>query len=132
VHSNTPMGVTAENLANKYNISCEECGEFVIRSHQLWFAANNAGVFHAKMAPIKTTTKKDTTIVDTNKHPRPSMLLEKLATLHPAFDKDGVVTATNSFGICDGAGSIIVASEQATVRSLHLASRTLVRAQICS
>jgi acetyl-CoA acyltransferase 2 len=65
------------------------------------------------MAPVEVKTRKGMQLVDTDEHPRPETTLEQLAKLRPVFDKDGVVTAATSSGICDGAGSIIVASEQA-------------------
>jgi acetyl-CoA acyltransferase 2 len=71
------------------------------------------------MAPVLIETKKGTsttTIIDTDEHPRPNVTLEKLGQLKPVFKKDGVVTAANASGICDGAASIIVASEEAVKR----------------
>ena len=65
------------------------------------------------MAPIELTTRKGTQILDTDEHPRPDVTLEKLGKLRPVFKKDGVVTAANASGICDGAGAIILASEEA-------------------
>ena len=70
-------------------------------------------MFDAEIAPIEVKTRKGTVTVDTDEHPRPSTTLEQLAKLPPVFDKEGVVTAASSSGICDGAGSIIVASEAA-------------------
>jgi acetyl-CoA acyltransferase 2 len=115
-HTNTPMGVTAENLAVQYNITRLECDEFAIRSQQLWGKAQAAGVFTAEMAPVELTTKKGTTIMDTDEHPRPESTLDKIGKLRPVFNKDGVVTAANASGICDGAGTIILASEAAVVQ----------------
>lgn len=65
------------------------------------------------MAPIEVKTRKGPKLVDTDEHPRPQATMEQMAKLPPVFDKEGVVTAATSSGICDGAGSIIVASEQA-------------------
>lgn len=65
------------------------------------------------MAPIEVKTHKGMKLVDTDEHPRPDTTLEQLAKLSPVFDKAGVVTAATSSGICDGAGTIIVASEEA-------------------
>jgi acetyl-CoA acyltransferase 2 len=112
-HAGVPMGMTAENLAAQYGITREECDAYAIRSQETWVAANEAGLFDAEMAPIEIKTKKGTTIVDTDEHPRPSSTLESLAKLRPVFSKEGVVTAANASGICDGAGTIILASEQA-------------------
>merc|ERR1711957_905888 len=112
-HVGTPMGITAENLAEKYAISREDCDEFAIRSQSTWEQAHKDGVFSLEMAAVEVKTKKGIKIIDTDEHPRPDTSLEKLAALRPVFKKDGVVTAANSSGICDGAGAIILASEEA-------------------
>jgi len=109
----TPMGITAENLAEKYNITREECDQHAIRSQQTWGEAHKNGVFDLEIAPVDIETKKGTKTVDTDEHPRPDTSLEKIASLRPVFKKDGVVTAANASGICDGAGTIILASEEA-------------------
>ena len=113
--SGLPMGMTAENLAQKYGISREECDAYALRSQQLWGKAQEAGVFEAEMAPIEIKhKKKGTLVVDTDEHPRPTTTLEQMAKLKPVFDPtNGVVTAANASGICDGAGAVLVASEQA-------------------
>jgi len=114
-YSKIPMGVTAENLAKKYNITREECDAHAVRSQQGWAAANEQGLFDAEIAPVEVAGKKrgTTKLVDTDEHPRPDATLESLAKLPPVFDREGVVTAANASGINDGAGSIIVASEKA-------------------
>lgn len=112
-YANVPMGVTAENLAEKYNISREECDEFAIRSQKTWGEANDSGVFALEMAPVEIQTKKGSIIIDTDEHPRPNSTLEKIGSLKPVFKKNGVVTAANASGICDGAGVVILANEEA-------------------
>ncbi|KAL3923656.1 MAG: hypothetical protein SGILL_001529 [Bacillariaceae sp.] len=113
-YAQTPMGVTAENLAKKYGITREECDAYALRSQQGWAAANEKGLFDAEMAPMEIKTRKGVKVVDTDEHPRPDATMESLAKLPAVFDrKEGVVTAANASGINDGAGSIIVASEQA-------------------
>mmetsp|Transcript_27276 Transcript_27276/g.35059 ORF Transcript_27276/g.35059 Transcript_27276/m.35059 type:complete len:396 (-) Transcript_27276:56-1243(-) len=112
-YAGTPMGITAENLAEKYNISRQDCDEFAIRSQQTWGNAQKNGVFDLEIGPIEVQTKKGTKIVDADEHPRPDTSLEKISSLRPVFKKDGVVTAANASGICDGAGAIILASEEA-------------------
>lgn len=112
-HAGIPMGVTAENLAAQYDITREECDEFALRSQQLWGAAQEAGVFENEMAPIELKSKKGTKVMDADEHPRPESTIEKLGSLRPVFAKDGVVTAANASGICDGAGTILLASEEA-------------------
>lgn len=112
-YAGTPMGITAENLAEKYNISKQECDEFALRSQQTWGKAKKNGVFDLEIAPVEITNKRGTKIIDTDEHPRPETKIEKLASLRPVFKKDGVVTAASASGICDGAGSIILATEDA-------------------
>lgn len=112
-HAGIPMGITAENLAEKYNISRQDCDEFAVRSQQTWANAQKNGVFDLEIEPIEIQSKKGAKIVDTDEHPRPDTTLEKISKLRPTFKKDGVVTAANASGICDGAGAIILASEEA-------------------
>jgi acetyl-CoA acyltransferase 2 len=72
------------------------------------------GIFQHEIAPVEIKSKKGTKIiVDTDEHPRPDTTLEKISSLAPVFQKDGVVTAANASGICDGAGSVILASQEA-------------------
>lgn len=111
-YANVPMGVTAENLAEKYNISRKECDEFAIRSQKLWEKARHSGVFTLEMAPVEIKTKKGPSVFDTDEHPRPESTLEKVGSLKPVFKKNGVVTAANASGICDGAGVILLADEE--------------------
>ncbi len=111
--SNTPMGVTAENLAAKYNLTRQEVDEFALRSQQMWGKANEAGVFKDEIAPIEVKTRKGKVEMTTDEHPKPQTTLEGLAKLPPVFKKDGVVTAGSASGICDGAGAVIIASEEA-------------------
>jgi len=113
-YAGTPMGITAENLAQKYNITREECDAFALQSQQRWEQAQNQGLFDFEMAPIETPTRKDPSVMmKTDEHPRPSTTLDQLSSLRPTFDKNGVVTAGSASGICDGAGTIVLASEAA-------------------
>jgi len=112
-YAGIPMGVTAENLAEKYNITREECDEHAIRSQTAWGKANEKNIFSHEIAPITIKSKKGDKLIDTDEHPRPETKLEKIASLKPVFKKNGAVTAANASGICDGAGTIILASEEA-------------------
>lgn len=112
-YANVPMGITAENLAEKYNITRLECDEYAVRSQRAWGEANKNGVFDLEMAPVEIDSKKGTKVVDTDEHPRPDAIVEKLSALKAVFKTDGVVTAASASGICDGAGSIILATEDA-------------------
>jgi len=107
---NYHMGVTAENLAELYNISRQEQDELAYLSHLRAVAAINAGKFKEEIVPVEIQTKKGTKIVDTDEHPRPDISLEALAKLKPAFKKDGTVTAGNASGVNDGAAALVLMS----------------------
>jgi acetyl-CoA acyltransferase 2 len=109
---NSPMAMTAENLATKYGISRAECDEHALRSQKAWAAANDAGAFKDEIAPIELPGKRGAPPVQfvVDEHPRPQSTSEALAKLAPVFKKDGVVTAANASGICDGAAMLVVTS----------------------
>lgn len=107
---NTPMGVTAENLAKKYGLTRKEVDEYALMSQTRWKAANENGSFKHEMAPIKLMERKKESIMEVDEHPQPTTM-ESLGKLRPSFDKEGVSTAGNSSGIGDGAGAIVLASE---------------------
>lgn len=106
------MGVTADNIAKKYNISREAQDEFALASQQRALAAIESGRFKDEIVPITYSTRKGEVVFDTDEHPRQTSM-EKLAKLRPAFTKDGTVTAGNASGINDGASFTIIASEDA-------------------
>lgn len=112
-HIKTPMGVTAENLAVKYDITREDCDKFALQTQQRWAAAQAAGAFKDEIAPIDIKSKKGMTSFEIDEHPRPDATIESLAKLPPVFKKNGTVTAANASGVCDGASAVIVASEEA-------------------
>ncbi|TYB84111.1 MAG: acetyl-CoA C-acetyltransferase [Kosmotoga sp.] len=112
IFNNYHMGVTAENLAEKYNISREEQDEFALESQNRAKKAIENGKFKDEITPVVIKTRKGETVFDTDEHPRDTNL-EKLAKLRPAFKKDGTVTAGNASGINDGASSTILTSEEA-------------------
>ncbi|NLB88970.1 MAG: acetyl-CoA C-acetyltransferase [Syntrophomonadaceae bacterium] len=105
------MGITAENVAEKWNISREEQDEFGFRSQELAAKAIENGVFKDEIVPVVIPSKKGDIVFDTDEHPR-ATTLEKMATLRPAFKKDGTVTAGNASGINDGAAAVIVMSKE--------------------
>jgi acetyl-CoA acyltransferase 2 len=107
------MGITAENLATQYSITREQCDEYALRSQQAWGAAKQDGRFVAELAPVTVDGRKGPVLVEVDEHPRPDTTLEALASLRPSFSKTGVVTAGNASGICDGAGALVLASEEA-------------------
>uniref|UniRef100_A0A0B8RYS5 3-ketoacyl-CoA thiolaseserine-threonine-like n=1 Tax=Philothamnus irregularis TaxID=1899461 RepID=A0A0B8RYS5_9SAUR len=112
-HIQTPMGVTAENLAAKYNITREDCDRYALKTQQRWKAAHEAGHFKAEMAPVEVKVKKSKQSLERDEHPRPDVTLEQLGKLPTVFKKDGTVTAGNASGVSDGAGVVILASEDA-------------------
>ncbi len=110
--NNYHMGITAENVAEKYGITREELDKFAAWSQQKCEAAMKAGKFKDEIVPVEVKKKKETVIVDTDEGPRPGTTAESIARLRPAFKPDGIVTAANSSGINDGAAAIVVMSEE--------------------
>jgi len=113
VFNNYHMGMTAENIAEKHNLSREEQDEFAVTSQNRTQKAIEEGKFKDEIIPYEIKTRKGTLLFDTDEHPRLNATLEGLAKLRPAFKKDGSVTAANASGINDGASAIILASEEA-------------------
>ena len=104
------MGLTAENLAQKYQISRQEQDELALLSHQRAIRAIQAGVFSAEIVPVTLETRKGAVTIDTDEHPRADVTFEKLAAMKPAFRKDGTVTAGNASGVNDGAAALVLVS----------------------
>jgi len=107
-YAGCPMGVTAENLGARYGITREQADAFGLRSQHKWAAARDAGAFADEVAPVEIKTRKGVATVDTDEHPRPDTTPDGLARLRPVFKEDGLVTAGNASGICDGAGALVV------------------------
>jgi acetyl-CoA C-acetyltransferase len=105
------MGVTAENLAEKFKVTREEQDEIAARSQQRAGAAMEAGKFKDEIVPVEVKAGRETKMIDTDEHPRPDTTKEALAKLRPAFKEGGVVTAGNSSGINDGAAAVVVMSK---------------------
>ena len=106
------MGVTAENIAEKYGITREMQDEIALASQQKAAAAISSGRFKDEIVPMEVKVKKNTVVFDTDEHCRPQTTLEGLAKLRPAFKKDGTVTAGNASGINDAGAAMIIASEE--------------------
>ncbi|MGI1657428.1 MAG: thiolase family protein [Desulfitobacterium sp.] len=102
------MGVTAENLAERYNITREEQDQLAHLSHTRAVAAIQNGYFKDEIVPVEITTRKGTKVVEVDEHPRADVSLESLGKLKPAFKKDGTVTAGNASGLNDGAAALIL------------------------
>lgn len=112
-YTGTGMGITAENLAEKYNISREEQDEFALLSHKRAAAARDKGIFKEEIVPVKIQNRKEEITIEVDEHIKDNTTIEVLSKLRPAFKKDGTVTAGNASGINDGAASVIVASQTA-------------------
>ncbi len=109
--SGNTMGETAENVAEKYNVSREDQDAFGLRSQNLTEKAIKEGKFKEQIVPVEIPQKKgDPKIFDTDEHPRFGTTLEMLAKLKPAFKKGGSVTAGSSSGMNDGASALVVMS----------------------
>ena len=106
------MGITAENVAEKYGITREECDQLALMSHQRATRAVKEGIFKREIVPVEIKSKKGVTLFDTDEHMIPDASLEAMAKLSPAFKKGGVVTAANASGINDAAAAVIVMSKQ--------------------
>jgi acetyl-CoA C-acetyltransferase len=104
------MGITAENVAEKYGITRRECDELALISHQRATRAVRDGIFKREVVPVEIKTKKGVKIYETDEHMIPDANLESMAALLPAFKKDGVVTAANASGINDAAAAVVVMS----------------------
>ena len=104
----TPMAVTAENLAEKYGISREDCDAFALKSQQRWAAAYESGGFKDETVAVETKSRRKMVTIDRDEHPRIDATLEGMAKLPPVFKENGVVTAGNASGICDGAAALVV------------------------
>lgn len=116
---NYHMGITAENLAEKYGITREEQDVFSVRSQNLAEKAQTEGRFKDEIVPVTLKTRKGEVVVSEDEFIRPGTTLEKLSGLRPAFKKDGTVTAGNASGINDGAAAIVMmTAEEAARRGL--------------
>ena len=121
---NVHMGLTAENLADKYNISREQQDEFAVESHRRALAAIKACRFQEQIVPVELKTKEGVTQFTTDEHPRADASLAGMAKLKPAFSKTGTVTAGNSSGINDAAGAVVLMNgESAGKRGLKPLAR---------
>ncbi len=104
------MGVTAENVAAKYDVSRAKQDAFALASQQKAEAAQKAGKFKDEILPLEIPSKKGATVFDSDEYPKHGSTLESLAGLRPAFNKEGTVTAGNASGLNDGAAAVIMMS----------------------
>jgi acetyl-CoA C-acetyltransferase len=106
------MGITAENVAEKFGITREAQDQFAINSQTKAIKAVDAGKFVNEIVPVEIITKKETIVFNTDEYPNRATSFEKLSTLKPAFKKEGTVTAGNASGINDGASFVLLCSEE--------------------
>ncbi|GGG20005.1 acetyl-CoA acetyltransferase [Caldovatus sediminis] len=106
------MGNTAENVAQKFQITREEQDRFAAESQRRAGEAMKSGRFRDEIAPVTVKGRKGDVVVDTDEYPKPDTTVEVLAKLRPAFQKDGTVTAGNASGINDGAAAVVVMSAE--------------------
>jgi len=112
VYNQYHMGITAENVAKKFNISRTEQDEFALASQNKAEAAQKAGKFKDEILPVEITSKKGSTLFDSDEYIKHGSTLDGLSSLRPAFSKDGSVTAGNASGLNDGAAAVILMSAQ--------------------
>src|SRR4051795_3976766 len=127
IYNDYHMGLTGENVAEKYGITREEQDEFAVNSHRKAVSAIKECRFKAQILPVEIPAKKKgspPTIFDKDESPREDTTIEVLRGLKPAFKKDGTVTAGNAPGVNDGAAAVVVTSAQ---RAKELGARPMVR-----
>lgn len=123
------MGITAERLAKKFDISREAQDSFALASHQKAVAAAAAGRFAAEIVPVSVTERRETRLVSADEQPRADTTLAVLAKLKPAFEAEGTVTAGNAASLNDGAAAVLLASE---VRASRFGLTSLGRIVSCA
>jgi acetyl-CoA C-acetyltransferase len=127
VYNNYHMGITAENVAEKYGITRQEQDEFALNSHRKAVAAIQECRFKSQIVPVEIPVKKAgalPTIIDKDESPRGDTTLEVLRSLKPAFKKDGSVTAGNAPGVNDGAAAVVVTSDR---RASEMGAKPMAR-----
>jgi acetyl-CoA C-acetyltransferase len=112
VYNQYHMGITAENVAKKFNVSRTEQDEFAMASQNKAEAAQKAGKFKDEILPLEIASKKGTVVFDSDEYIKPGTTLESLSGLRPAFNKEGTVTAGNASGLNDGAAAVMMMSAQ--------------------
>ena len=118
------MGITAENLAEQYQVGREEQDAFAVRSQNLAEKARSEGRFKDEIAPVTIKGRKGDTIVDQDEYIRAGATIESVAGLRPAFKKEGTVTAANASGINDGAAALVLMSaDEAERRGARVLAR---------
>ena len=125
------MGITAENVAEQFQITREQQDEFAYNSQLKASKAKAEGLFKDEITPVEIVTKKETIVFDQDEYIKDNVQLEKLASLRPAFSKDGSVTAANASGINDGAAALTLMNEvEMTKRNLEPLGRIVSWASV--
>lgn len=118
-YANMPMAITAENLAEKYSITRDQCDEYSILSQKRYADALANNNFACEMTSVTVPTRKGDVVVSKDEHPKPEATLEKIKTMKSLFKKDGTVTAATASGIVDGAAmSVLMTEAEAKKRGL--------------
>jgi len=111
IYPNTNMGITAENIAKRYNITREEQDLFALKSQKKHDSAARNGVFTNEIVPVSVFAQGKEYIFSADEHPHPNITIEKLSKLQPSFLSEGTVTSGNSCGLNDGASAVIMMNE---------------------
>ena len=120
IYNNYHMGITAENVAEKYQITREDQDSFALSSQKKASDAITANKFVDEIVPVKVQIKKQEVTFNKDEYPKPDTTIEKLSNLRPVFKKDGTVTAGNASGINDGAAAVVLMSaEEAKIRKIE-------------
>ena len=130
IYNNYHMGTTAENVAEKYQITREDQDSFALSSQKKASDAITANKFVDEIVPVKVQIKKQEVTFNKDEYPKPDTTIEKLSNLRPAFKKDGTVTAGNASGINDGAAAVVLMSaEEAKIRKIEPLAKIVSWAQ---
>ncbi|MEW6282533.1 MAG: thiolase family protein [Candidatus Eremiobacterota bacterium] len=120
------MAITAENLAHQYGVTREDCDEFALRSQKLAAEAQSSGRLAEEIVGVEVPARKGTTLFEKDEHIRHDATIEAMARLKPVFKADGVVTAGNASGICDGAAAMVLTTgESAKKRDVKPLARVI-------
>lgn len=130
IYNNYHMGITAENVAEKYQITREDQDSFALSSQKKASDAIIGNKFMDEIVPVKVKIKKQEITFSKDEYPKPDTTIEKLSNLRPAFKKDGTVTAGNASGINDGAAAVVLMSaEEAKIRKIEPLAKIVSWAQ---
>lgn len=121
------MGITAENVAEKFGISREEQDAFAVSSQEKCAKAVENRRFKSEIVPVTVKQRKGELVIDADEYPKPGTTLETLGRLRPAFKQDGTVTAANASGINDGAASMLLMAEDALTESVSTTNVVYLR-----